>query len=84
MTLEATVSPNDADQVLVKIPPTRPDILHECDIMEDAAIAYGFNNLPRTFPPTNTVAQPLPISKLCDPDDSSLMVHQFSSLVDQS
>jgi phenylalanyl-tRNA synthetase beta chain len=34
--------------------------------MEDAAIAYGFNNLPDTFPKTNTVAQPLAISKLCD------------------
>jgi phenylalanyl-tRNA synthetase beta chain len=50
----------------VSIPPTRPDILHECDIMEDAAIAYGFNRLPDTFPRTNTVAQPLAISKLCD------------------
>lgn len=66
MTLEATVSPNDADEVLVKIPPTRPDILHECDIMEDAAIAYGFNKLPDTFPHTSTVAQPLAISKLSD------------------
>ena len=34
--------------------------------MEDAAIAYGFNNLPDTFPPTSTVAQPLAISKLTD------------------
>lgn len=66
MTLSAQVSPTDPDQLLVEVPPTRPDILHECDIMEDAAIAYGFNNLPHTFPATNTVAQPLPISKLCD------------------
>ncbi|KZW04107.1 phenylalanyl-tRNA synthetase [Exidia glandulosa HHB12029] len=66
MTLSATTSPTEPDQLLVEVPPTRPDILHECDIMEDAAIAYGFNNLPRTFPPTNTVAQPLAISKLCD------------------
>lgn len=34
--------------------------------MEDAAIAYGFNNLPKTFPATSTVAQPLAISKLSD------------------
>ena len=34
--------------------------------MEDAAIAYGFNNLAKTFPPTNTVAQPLAINKLSD------------------
>lgn len=50
----------------MQIPPTRPDILHECDIMEDAAIAYGFNKLPDTYPTTNTVAQPLAISKLSD------------------
>lgn len=66
MSLHATVSPNDPDEILVEIPPTRPDILHECDIMEDAAIAYGFNNLPDTFPATSTVAQPLAISKLSD------------------
>lgn len=34
--------------------------------MEDAAIAYGFNNLPDTFPATSTVAQPLAVSKLSD------------------
>jgi len=51
---------------LVQVPPTRPDILHECDIMEDAAVAYGFNNLISTFPSTHTVAKPLAISKLSD------------------
>lgn len=66
MTLTASQSPSDPDEILVDIPPTRPDILHECDIMEDAAIAYGFNNLPDTFPATNTVAQPLEMSKLTD------------------
>jgi phenylalanyl-tRNA synthetase beta chain len=66
MALHTTLSPANADEVLVEIPATRPDILHECDIMEDAAIAYGFNNLPHTFPPTSTVAQPLAINKLSD------------------
>ena len=66
MSLVAKISPGNNDELLVQIPPTRPDILHECDIMEDAAIAYGFNNLPKTFPATNTVAQPLAISKLSD------------------
>ncbi|KAI0776070.1 phenylalanyl-tRNA synthetase [Trametes elegans] len=66
MTLSTSVSSNDPDEVIVQVPPTRPDILHECDLMEDAAIAYGFNNLPDTFPTTSTVAQPLAISKLSD------------------
>lgn len=54
------------DGLVVKVPATRPDILHECDIMEDVAIAYGFNKLRKTFPRTNTVAQALPINKLAD------------------
>jgi len=54
------------DTIDILVPPTRPDILHECDIMEDAAVAYGFNNLKRTFPATNTVAKPFPINKLSD------------------
>lgn len=66
MSLNSTVSLTNPDQLLVDVPCTRPDILHECDIMEDAAIAYGFNNLPKTFPATSTVAQPLAISKLSD------------------
>ncbi|KAG6911220.1 hypothetical protein DXG01_003087 [Tephrocybe rancida] len=66
MALHSTISPSNPDELLLEIPATRPDIFHECDIMEDAAIAYGFNNLPHTFPATSTVAQPLAISKLSD------------------
>jgi phenylalanyl-tRNA synthetase beta subunit len=66
MSLRTVVASGDADTLNVAIPPTRPDILHECDIMEDAAIAYGFNNLPNIFPATSTVAQPLAVSKLSD------------------
>jgi phenylalanyl-tRNA synthetase beta chain len=66
MGLQSSVSTFNSDELSVEVPATRPDILHECDIMEDAAIAYGFNNLPDTFPATNTVAQPLAISKLSD------------------
>lgn len=65
MTLSATQGTSE-DELIVEIPPTRPDILHECDIVEDAAIAYGFNNLTKTFPSTSTVAQPLAVSKLSD------------------
>ncbi len=68
MTLDANAATDDSskDSINVTIPCTRPDILHECDIMEDAAIAYGFNNLPHTFPATATVGQPSAISKLSD------------------
>lgn len=48
-------------QLKVEIPCTRSDILHACDIMEDVAIAYGFNNIEKTLPKTlcTAVAQPL-------------------------
>ncbi|KAJ4936088.1 hypothetical protein JOQ06_017612 [Pogonophryne albipinna] len=38
------------DEIEVEIPPTRSDVIHACDIMEDAAMAYGFNNIPYTTP----------------------------------
>lgn len=66
MSLSARPSPTDQDVLDVSVPPTRPDILHECDIMEDAAIAYGFNNLPKSMPTTNTVAKAHPVNKLSD------------------
>lgn len=60
-----SVSPN-SDEIAVTVPCTRPDIFHEVDIIEDVAVAYGFNNLPDIFPQTSTVAQPLEISKIVD------------------
>ena len=56
----------DADRIEVTIPPTRHDVLHACDIYEDVAIAYGYNNLVKTVPKTMTVARQLPINKLSD------------------
>ena len=29
----------------VIVPPTRHDVLHACDIVEDVAIAFGYNNV---------------------------------------
>ncbi|KAK7882757.1 hypothetical protein WMY93_028931 [Mugilogobius chulae] len=54
------------DEIEVEIPPTRSDVIHACDIMEDAAIAYGFNNIVRTTPRTYTVANQFPINKLTE------------------
>lgn len=64
---EARPSNEKPDEVIdVEVPCTRPDVLHECDLMEDVAVAYGFDHLPRRFPKTNTVGAPLPINKLSD------------------
>jgi phenylalanyl-tRNA synthetase beta chain len=67
MSHDATPSSTSPNLVDVFIPPTRADVLHQADIMEDVAIAYGFNNLPRYFPSkSGTVAKPLMINKLGD------------------
>jgi len=36
--------------VRATVPPTRSDILHSVDVIEDVAIAYGFNNVPIRLP----------------------------------
>jgi phenylalanyl-tRNA synthetase beta chain len=50
----------------VSVPPTRADVLHECDIIEDLAIAFGYNNVVRTLPRTQTTGEQLPINRLTD------------------
>ncbi|XP_044209987.1 phenylalanine--tRNA ligase beta subunit [Thunnus albacares] len=56
----------NGDEIEVEIPPTRSDVIHACDIMEDAAMAYGFNNITRTTPRTYTVANQFPLNKLTE------------------
>lgn len=67
MSFLATPSKSNPDHIDVEVPVNRADVLHQCDIMEDVAIGYGYNNLVRTFPgKTGTIARPLPINKLGD------------------
>lgn len=68
MSLVATQHPTDTNLLNVEIPLTRPDVLHQADIMEDAAIAYGYNNLPKSSIKAGNSkgASPLPINKISD------------------
>eukprot|EP00004_Rigifila_ramosa_P019166 TRINITY_DN4843_c0_g1_i1.p1 TRINITY_DN4843_c0_g1~~TRINITY_DN4843_c0_g1_i1.p1 ORF type:complete len:586 (-),score=162.72 TRINITY_DN4843_c0_g1_i1:36-1667(-) len=59
-------SRTDGHTITVGIPPTRSDILHACDLMEDVAIAYGYNNIVKRIPTTMTHGKQLPINKLSD------------------
>ncbi|XP_038606055.1 phenylalanine--tRNA ligase beta subunit isoform X2 [Tachyglossus aculeatus] len=56
----------DGNQIEIEIPPTRADIIHACDIVEDAAIAYGYNNIQMTIPKTYTIANQFPLNKLTE------------------
>uniref|UniRef100_A0A0K0DHX8 phenylalanine--tRNA ligase n=1 Tax=Angiostrongylus cantonensis TaxID=6313 RepID=A0A0K0DHX8_ANGCA len=64
MSLEANVITENT--LKVTIPPSRHDILHECDIAEDVGVAYGYNKLVRRLPESNTVAKAFPLNKLSD------------------
>ncbi|KUI64085.1 Phenylalanine--tRNA ligase beta subunit [Cytospora mali] len=67
MAYAATPSSEDKNLIEVSIPPTRADVLHQCDIMEDLAICYGYNNLPRSSPNKSaTIGAPTRIQKLAD------------------
>jgi phenylalanyl-tRNA synthetase beta chain len=68
MCYTARPSTENKDLIDIDIPITRADVLHQCDIMEDVAIGYGYDNLERTFPKGSggTIAAPLPLNKLAD------------------
>lgn len=69
MGVPATIVDSPAGPVVsVPVPPTRSDILHACDVLEDVAIGYGFNKiLDIADPPkTLTVGAQQPLNKLTD------------------
>ena len=56
MAYKARPSKTSSNLIDVDIPPTRADTLHQMDIMEDAVIAYGIHELPRSFPRTTSAS----------------------------
>ncbi|XP_057301634.1 phenylalanine--tRNA ligase beta subunit-like isoform X2 [Hydractinia symbiolongicarpus] len=63
MFLKSEVLPDGRLRCIV--PPSRADVIHACDIYEDIAIAYGYNNINKRMPKTSTIGEQLPINKLC-------------------
>ncbi|XP_010246774.1 PREDICTED: phenylalanine--tRNA ligase beta subunit, cytoplasmic-like isoform X2 [Nelumbo nucifera] len=59
---EKSVS-RDGNSIVVSVPPTRSDVLHACDVMEDVAIAYGFNKIPKTKPAS---LKPIALNQISD------------------
>jgi phenylalanyl-tRNA synthetase beta chain len=47
----------DKDQAIAMIPPYRTDILHEIDLAEEIAIAYGYDNFKPEIPNISTIGQ---------------------------
>lgn len=52
-----------ADQLKVLVPAYRHDVMHPVDLIEDAAIAYGYENLTPALVPTFTVGAPRTIEE---------------------
>ena len=47
----------------VLIPAYRADILHQCDLLEDIAIAYGYENISEEIPRVATIAEEYPLNR---------------------
>mmetsp|Transcript_1691 Transcript_1691/g.3718 ORF Transcript_1691/g.3718 Transcript_1691/m.3718 type:complete len:625 (-) Transcript_1691:57-1931(-) len=66
MSVPCDLDPKDSNILNVKVPITRSDIMHECDLVEDIAIAYGYNNLHLEVPMTFAGAGEQPVNHLTD------------------
>ncbi|KAG0478026.1 hypothetical protein HPP92_012745 [Vanilla planifolia] len=67
MQLQAEEKSNAGNSIItVHLPPTRSDILHPCDVMEDVAIAYGYNKVPKTEPKCMTTGGQQPLNLFTD------------------
>jgi len=53
--------PDGADKVKVQVPCYRADIMHDWDLFEDVAIAYGYDKIQDLPPKTFTVGKPHPV-----------------------
>ncbi len=54
-----------AGRLRVRVPAWRNDVMHAIDLIEDAAIAYGYDKLATRLVPTFTVGQPRAIEERC-------------------
>ncbi|GJN34997.1 hypothetical protein PR202_gb23718 [Eleusine coracana subsp. coracana] len=67
MHLQAEIcSSNGKTRISVSVPPTRSDILHARDLAEDIAIAYGYNNVPKSKPKCVTMGGRQPLNLFSD------------------
>ena len=56
----------DGPTIRVRAPAYRMDLLHEVDLAEDLAIAWGYDRYPRELPRRQTIGTPLPKSLFSD------------------
>jgi phenylalanyl-tRNA synthetase beta chain len=66
MCLRNEVDAKDPNILQVQVPITRSDVMHECDLVEDLAIAYGYNKLETVVPGAGAGACEDPVNHLTD------------------
>ena len=77
----SAVADATGQKLVVSVPPTRPDVLHAADVMEDVAISFGFNNIPKSVPPTVTTGRALPLNTLSDLLRSEVAMAGFTEVL---
>ena len=55
--MNMSLEEKNGDELVIKYPPYRTDIMHPIDIVEDIAIAYGYDNIPEEIPNISTVGE---------------------------
>lgn len=68
-------------RIRVSAPPTRSDVLHACDIAEDVAIAYGYNNIAKTVPQSHTQGKQQPLNHFTDLIRAEVAMAGFTEVV---
>eukprot|EP01091_Cochliopodium_minus_P015102 TRINITY_DN5284_c0_g1_i1.p1 TRINITY_DN5284_c0_g1~~TRINITY_DN5284_c0_g1_i1.p1 ORF type:complete len:610 (+),score=213.61 TRINITY_DN5284_c0_g1_i1:262-2091(+) len=56
----------NGDTLSIQVPITRSDVMQQCDIWEDVAIAYGLNNLPIRIPSTKCFGKQNKLNQFSD------------------
>ncbi|MDD1663519.1 MAG: phenylalanine--tRNA ligase subunit beta, partial [Methanomicrobiales archaeon] len=59
-------TPVDGDRIRVQVPCYRSDIMHDWDIYEDVAIAYGYDRFTPALPQVFTIGAKHPVNILAD------------------
>jgi phenylalanyl-tRNA synthetase beta chain len=61
-----TTLKSEGNDLTLEVPLYRSDILHACDVSEDLAIAYGYNNIVPQLPPVTTIGKQVDLNKMTE------------------
>ena len=69
------------DKLTVLVPPFRTDIWHDCDIADDIARAYGYNNISLRFPSVSSIGETLVLSDFRERLNDTMVGFGFMAVV---